>query len=265
MPFPITDRVHFNKNPLDKVICQLRFPTLLRIEEESPVDFQEKIRDLFPEFKEEIEFSIQFPEEDIIKNIPSKELLTSLTRIVTNKKYVFQSKDKNWEISLTNNFIALTTDAYTKWEEFKSNLCPALTALNEIYKIAYYSRIGLRYLDAINRSSLGLDSTRWSELLNPLIAGIYSSDSIEENEINGTESQTDIKLDQGTLRLRSGLAKSVATNEFAFLIDSDFFTLEKLELDDAISRLDYFNKQSRYLFRWCITEKLYKAMEPQQI
>jgi len=32
MPFPEVKRVIYEHNPLDKVICQLRFPPILRIE-----------------------------------------------------------------------------------------------------------------------------------------------------------------------------------------------------------------------------------------
>ena len=35
-PFPDTPRVVYNKNPLFEVLCQLRFPHILRIETEIP-------------------------------------------------------------------------------------------------------------------------------------------------------------------------------------------------------------------------------------
>ena len=46
--FPPSPRVIYSKAPLVQVICQLRFPTLLSIESQPPVEFQERIRDHFP-------------------------------------------------------------------------------------------------------------------------------------------------------------------------------------------------------------------------
>ena len=52
MPFPKKDRIIFTKNPLTDVICQLRFPSILKIDTEVPAKFQDKIRDVFPNFTE---------------------------------------------------------------------------------------------------------------------------------------------------------------------------------------------------------------------
>ena len=53
MPFPETSqKIIYKKNPLDRVICQLRFPPILKIDTELPDKFQESIRNDFPEFQE---------------------------------------------------------------------------------------------------------------------------------------------------------------------------------------------------------------------
>ena len=40
MSFDKDKRVKFRRSPLDEVICQLRFPTILKIDQNLPVDFQ---------------------------------------------------------------------------------------------------------------------------------------------------------------------------------------------------------------------------------
>jgi len=47
---PESPRVIYASNPLVDVICQVRFPRILRIDSELPVAFQEAIRDQFPLF-----------------------------------------------------------------------------------------------------------------------------------------------------------------------------------------------------------------------
>lgn len=48
--FPVAPRVVYDKSPLVEVVCQLRFPTVLRIEAEVPSAFQEAVRSRFPLF-----------------------------------------------------------------------------------------------------------------------------------------------------------------------------------------------------------------------
>ena len=44
-------RCRYRRNPLAEVICQLRFPEILSIEANAPVEFQEAIRQEFPRFQ----------------------------------------------------------------------------------------------------------------------------------------------------------------------------------------------------------------------
>ena len=44
MPFPVTKRIIYKKNPLVEVICQLRFPPILSIDTEIPARFQGAIK-----------------------------------------------------------------------------------------------------------------------------------------------------------------------------------------------------------------------------
>ncbi|MBL8785507.1 MAG: TIGR04255 family protein, partial [Deltaproteobacteria bacterium] len=49
---PESPRVIYASNPLADVICQVRFPRILRIDNELPADFQDAIRGQFPHFAE---------------------------------------------------------------------------------------------------------------------------------------------------------------------------------------------------------------------
>src|SRR5437868_11791362 len=43
MDFPAVERIVFENNPLTEVICQLRFPRVLVIDERLPAEFQEQL------------------------------------------------------------------------------------------------------------------------------------------------------------------------------------------------------------------------------
>ena len=51
-PFPDAPRVMYASNPLIEVICQVRFPPVLKIEAQLPDAFQERIRSIFPVYNE---------------------------------------------------------------------------------------------------------------------------------------------------------------------------------------------------------------------
>ena len=52
MVFPNFERVVYKKNPLEEVICQLRFPPILRIDSGNAADFQDVIRQDYPLYSE---------------------------------------------------------------------------------------------------------------------------------------------------------------------------------------------------------------------
>lgn len=262
MPFPESERVIYRKNPLAEVICQLRFPAILRIETELPSAFQERIRRQYPIFRSKP--SIALP-----ANIPlsaSQLASADFPFPIGNKTYEFASADDIWTVSLTQESLALTTRQYVRWEDFKKHFAESLEALLTIYEPAYFLRIGLRYVDVIRRSLLGLEGEAWSRLLQPYIASELASTDVSADIIENF-SQVAVRLDtpDGLVRIRHGLAYTQEIDEDCYVIDSDFFTEERKETHDAIEVLDQFKRQAGHLFRWCITDQLHKAMEPQPV
>ncbi|OFV96269.1 MAG: hypothetical protein A3F68_09620 [Acidobacteria bacterium RIFCSPLOWO2_12_FULL_54_10] len=264
-PFPNSPRVVYGQNPLIEVICQVRFPTILRISSEPPVEFQEQVRSEYPVLNvNNTTANIQVPQ-----GVPPA-IATLLKDLIPNRKlggYDFVSADGKWKVTLTRDFLSLSTQEYRNWQEFRAHLGNPLKALVAVYAPAFFTRIGLRYQDLIQKSKLGLaDSTPWSQLLRPPISGILSeqivSDSVEE-----CVSQTVIRLPQfnSKVHVNYGIARTVDKNEECFLIDSDFYSEERTEQNAVDGILNYFNRQSGRLFRWCIEDRLHTAMQPHPV
>ena len=57
----------------------------------------------------------------------------------------------------------------------------------------------------------------------------------------------------------------VDDGEICYMIDADFYNAGKVPVEGAIEKLDYFNKHASRLLRWCITDRLHQAMEPQAL
>ena len=264
MPFPETKRVIYKKNPLDQVICQLRFPTILKIDAEIPADFQEKIREDFPNFKETSALKVEGP-PDVKGPIPL-DVLKQVLQSSSGKNYKFSSENGQWKVNLTRTFIALTANEYERWEKFKEKLEKPLKALIDIYSPAYFSRIGLRYIDVIRRSRLKLEDVNWNELIQPYILGILSSTVVGEH-VQNFKSQYEIRLSdkENIVRIITKLVEPADGGEVCYRIDSDFFKTGKTNINDAMDKLKYFNVRASRLIQWCITEKLHKALEPQTL
>ena len=263
MPFPETKRVIYKNNPLDKVICQLRFPPILKIDTKVPDEFQERIRDCFPEFSEKSEIKLPIF-KSAQKDTPA-EVLQSITPM-GNKNYEFSSEDKVWTINLTRTFIALSTKDYKRREDFRTHLDAPLQAFIEIYKPSAFSRVGLRYIDIIRRSELNLNDMPWSVLLKPHALWLLGSSDVNNN-IRSFQAQCEIELEDETsiARVMTGLIDGQESDEECFMIDTDFYTTKKTATTDVDSKLDYFHIRGSRLIQWLITERLHKAMEPEEL
>lgn len=264
MPFPESPRVVYKKNPLTEVICQLRFPTILRIGTGQLADFQDRIRREYPLY------SVQEPSMEFLP-LP-KDLSGILEQLNLPKPPIptvhkFSTKDSRRFISLSQDFLALTEQAYVRWEAFRREIQIAENALREVYEPAFYSRIGLRYRNVISRGNLGLDGAKWKDLLKPHIVA-----ELGDNEVSGAilmiQTQSIIRTPEvpgGQVRLIHGLTKPAGSNEECYVIDADFAVEQKEGLNEPFGVLDKFNRLVGRLFRWAITDTLHNALEPEAI
>jgi uncharacterized protein (TIGR04255 family) len=257
MPFPDASRVLYERNPIDEVICQLRFPSVLKLEVEPPAAFQDLVRQRFPIYQSKATLRISgLPPQ--LADLVAKELPVAGHQTA----HEFRSRDENWKLSLTRDFLALTCRQYEQWESFKEALEPALAALVSVYAPSFLTRIGLRYRDVFRRSRLGLAGHPWKELLQPWIAGAFVS--VPESDIEHTANELVVRLPEhgSQVRVQHGILTPEGADEQCYLLDADFFVDQQTEINHAIQRLDYLNYQARLLLRWCIQPRLHDAMGP---
>ena len=162
----------YGKNQLADVICQLRFPDILSINNNVPADFQEMIRDGFPLYAKNME--VGAPK---VSGIPGNLQIENTPATVN---YQFTSTDGTWRINLTSGFISLACTQYANWEEFARKLDKPLAAFIQLYKPAHFERIGLRYLNFISRNDLGLSNVPFCELIQPQFLGILGEEDVHE-------------------------------------------------------------------------------------
>jgi len=259
-PLPESGRVVYEKNPLVQVLLQLRFPALLKIASEPPSAFQDKIRSEYPVLTELQPNVLGLP-----VGLPSSLAQAVQATLPVNIAvgYEFGSADGVWKVNLSRDFLSLSTSEYRRWEEFRGHLQTPMAALQGLYSPSFFTRIGLRYQDLIERSSLGLSDVQWSDLLQPHICGPLAVANVAP-AVEATYGQTLIRFPEfsGRVRMNFGIVQKPNSSEDCFLIDSDFFTDERIDIAHVSRILDYFNKQSGKLFRWCIKDRLHDALQP---
>ena len=260
MPFPSSEREVYQRNPLQEVICQLRFPTILQVTVEKPAQFQNAIRDRYPLYAEENATGLPKEVVDILAGLP-------VPKVVQQPVYKFLTKDETRFIALSQDSIAVSEKEYQRWEHFREEIKSAASAFQTIYNPAFYTRIGLRYQDVLDRDELGLHDRQWAELLNPSFIGELGDPALID-EVDDIRTISLVRLPEvhkGFVRIVHGLAKTDDTKKQVYVIDIDFYTEERSELGDAFQILNIFNRWGGKLFRWAISQTLRDALGPTRI
>ena len=253
------ERCRYEKSQLAEVICQLRFPEILTIEANAPVQFQEAIRHQFPHYAVRKEAS-----PPRLTGTPGN---MNLEKQALTNNYEFVSVDGRWRVNLTSRFISLACSRYDNWEEFAGMLDGPLAAFIKTYRPALFERVGLRYMNFISRQALNLQGTPWKELIQPQYLGLLADEEVHEQSTARNSIDAEIALRGGCrakIHAGPGLVKrnGVQDNEVKFILDLDLFMQGKMAVNLSAGALQTLHSQADSIFRGAITQTLHDAMEP---
>ncbi|MFQ5419303.1 MAG: TIGR04255 family protein [Anaerolineae bacterium] len=250
--FPHKPEVQLARPPLEEVVCQVRFPPILRISREEPIDLQERIRRRFPLLRLEQGVQVQFPVPGN-PNAPSAEFKPKL--------YRFVSQDEQTAVSLTVNFYAVSTHRYTHWQAFAADLQLVHDAVQQVYQPAYATRIGLRY---VNRLTLENTQTRHKDELFDLLRTELTAMLRGPVWQDATEMACQLSFVEESAQLNFSVAYE-ETEDPAFILDFDYFEKGKLPLDGLVERCDRYHTLIYDAFRYCLPDKTLQKFQPVQI
>lgn len=255
-------RCIYRNNPLANVICQLRFPEILTIGANLPVDFQEAIRSEFPIYSAR-------------KDTPAPRLSGTPGNLNLQKQepvtnYQFSSADGIWTVNLTSRFISLSCSKYTCWEDFAAKLDKPLVSLIKIYKPAFFERVDLRYLNFISRKELGLEGVPYASLLQECYLGLLSEEDIAESNVLRSSLDTEVSLRGGCkakIHAGPGLTKVKGRPdpEIKFVLDLDLYMAGNIPVNVSAGALETLHRNADSIFRGAIKPSLHQAMEPEII
>ena len=255
MHFKNYEPVEYKHNILFNVVFQARFPEIMRIQHELPIDFQDIIR------KE------GYPEIDIIPSAPPGITPNQASDI--SRTFHFLSEQKDWEVILGSGFISLNCHRnYKNYEDFKEQLEKVLRIFYKIYRPPYFTRIGLMYRNMANRTFLShLEQVNvksfipvhiFPVLATPMEADVLNLQTIsqfDDKEITVSGTHTLVQV-SGTFGQRQ------VPNEESYIIDIDCFYERNVGgIDEIFTKCDLFKELERNIFEWSITDALREAMQ----
>ena len=264
MTFPQSPRVVYEQDTLSQVVCALAFPPILSIGTETPTALQEALRGEYPlyETRPAGGGQIQIDGDD------PRPMLQVLSQIGLGQQQMpqqhrFSTEDQSRTVVVGPRLLALEDTSYTEWPRFSANMGVARTAVEDIYRPAFYSRVGLRYQDVIRKEMLK-ESSKWTDLIQPTFLGLLGTEDVSTIKEVGTAALIALDRSGSFVRLNHGLAIDEDTQESVYIIDADFYTEERQDGTDIEDLLGYFRAEAGNLFRWAITPALHDALGPRE-
>ena len=262
MLFSDRPRTRYEHPPVHEVICQLRFPAILSISETPPAKFQEAVRDQLPRYAQ--------GQDTVPPQISGQGEGLQVQQRPPVVNYRFLSEDGAWKLNLTQEFIALSTLRYAGWEDFARRLDRPLAALIQLYRPAFFQRVGLRYVNLFSRKALGLEGTPWAELFPPAYAGPLGEEDVEEERVAACGVDLLIRLDSscaakihaGPGLIRPQRPQAQQDQEVKFILDMDLSMGGSVSPSLAAGALETLHGHAGRVFEGALTDDLRQAMGP---
>ena len=193
---PPPAEINLPQAPLVRVLAQVRFPGILKIENKDVVSsFQEEIRRDYPLFEQQATQVVEVqvgPGGPAIKQAPA-----------TNWR--FQDADRNWRLSLSTDALSIEVEKYTSRDDFLARWAGALAAAQRIFDPRIAVRIGMRYIDrVVDEPFASID-----ELIHTEILG-FARPPLREH-VHHALSEATLAVEEGEVLLRWGIMPANGT------------------------------------------------------
>jgi uncharacterized protein (TIGR04255 family) len=225
---PRVDPVAHARNPLQVAVCELRFPTLLELEERGPGILQKRLRKIYPHFEPGTAIGIG----------PG-------TAVQQERRFLFRSKRRDWTVAFRASALSLEASSYTDFRDFRARLVSLLEITASLIDSDFFTRVGLRYINTIPTGPI---ATGWINpmLVAPLDRGIYGRVNHFWQEVRG-----DARF--GNYSFRHGF--SPEPKEIPeYVLDFDFYE-ENVDANAVLDRVSDWNVECYSFFAWAIGEK----------
>lgn len=246
------DDVVYERAPLVKVLCQIRFPEVLSLLSRAGVaGFQSGLREDYPEFE--------------AKRTGSVEVLEDGIGVETSAPiWLLRDQQKAWTVGLAVDFVSLETSAYTHIEDFLSRFSLVLDVLRATIRPADSIRIGFRKVNHITAPDQ-LDTGSLKGIVRREMLGPLAADSFPA-PISGFASQLTFREDDSnSLVVRYGIERRDEADDMRYILDLDYFTDHPQRIEGAdplLNILRHFSDGATNFFTWALEPEYLASLGP---
>jgi len=249
--FESKPEIKLNRAPLDEVICQVKFSPILSISKNIPSEFQEIVRNRFPNYEAVQNFVFQVP------GVGSTE---GVSLEAPAKSHIFMTKDGKSKASISSDFFAFSTTNYTHWFAFMENLITIEKGVAKVYNISTATRIGLRFINRFTLKNSNFHST--NELLS-LFRDELTCIIKAEPWKDPNESLLQLITSDNKAKLAIRVAYGKQKREPFFVLDFDYFEDGKvIPLKKFEDKISFYHSRIYDAFRWCLKDDSLERFSP---
>lgn len=228
MTWTLPSQAHrvFERNPLVAVIVELRFHPILRIPSKI-ADYQEQVRATFPAFETSSRQMVNLgpgPVEVRVENF-----------------FTFAKANAASVLTLSTSSLSLESRHHERREQLLEDVKIGVDALLNVFGSVSPTRLGLRYVDVIDRELIAKDlgrPTSWERLVSGRFASVPGGVADLEGTLFACE-VTSPAIDGGAQTARYGLIKDI-DGHAKFRLDVDRYQEDSFDLDTTVPRLNAF-------------------------
>jgi len=227
---PAYERRKYGSNDLRLVLCQVRFPILLRFDEPA---FQAKVQDAL-----RADYPRMHQEQQVAVTVGPGGLVSTPAGV----QWRYEDLQAEWSVVLQGNSAGLETKKYRVFEDFAARLAPLLRVLTEL-GVTVCERLGLRYINEFRHEAAQLPQD-WKSLLHEDLLGIAGGD-LWSGQIVHAIQEIRTKRSDGSFVVRHGYVNPDDGRGSYYLLDLDYFDEEPRSFDEGgiLSRLDDYHEE----------------------
>ena len=239
--FPVVDRVPLKQSPLELVVCQVRFPTILALANgAAPAAFENRVRAKYPVPTQKMRVNLEL------------DPTSGAMRQVKESFWSFDDEDASWTVSLGQGFLSIETKRYESFEAFLARFEELVEIIKQEYKVSLQDRIGLRYIDRISKDRDKRLPDDWKKHLPDTLIPLRSFADPARGQLANFE--TRLAFDDAVLAIRSNFVdKSFpGATEDELVLDFDCYSEKRAKIALSKDVLSSFRSASYSAFRWSI-------------
>lgn len=229
---PVVAPAHYSQNLIRNAVCELRFPTIFEIEDSRPPKaFWHALRR-------------DFPNHSFINGVQ-----VGPASLEKASRHQFTSRNSRWTVVLKSSSISLETSQYDAFKEFQAQLKTVLAAANSTIDSDFFTRVGLRYINALPVGPREVDGWVNPLLVTPMVQGIYGEVDHYFQQVRGATRY-------GGYLFQHGLTVSPGYNEgkMHYVLDYDFYS-EEVMVGVAMETVCRLHELEFSLFHWSLGDR----------